>query len=60
MEVCYHADGTRPFLQKNLKTRLQVGEGISLVKSHFHDEGMEFSNVGAVHTGLVVAIVKTI
>jgi len=48
MEVCYHADGTRPFLQKNLKTRLPAGEGVFLVENHFHDKGMEFSNVRAV------------
>ncbi len=45
------------FLKKDLKTRLPAREGIAMVESHFHDEGMEFGNVQAVHTSLVMAIV---
>jgi len=57
MEIS-NMDGTRLLLQKDLKTGLLAGKGIGMVESHFHDEGMEFGNAGAVHTGLVMSTVK--
>jgi len=58
MEIC-NMDRTRPFLQKDLETRLPARETIAMVEGHFHDESMEFGNARAVHTSLVIAIVKT-
>jgi len=58
IKICY-ANGPRLFLQRDLKTGLPVGEEIAMVESHFHEKGMEFGNVGAVQTGLVMPIVET-
>jgi len=55
MDIC-NMDGTRPFLQKDLKARFPAKGGIAMVEGHFCDEGMEFSNARTVCTSLVVAI----
>jgi len=57
-KIC-NMDGARLFLQKDLKAGLPAREGITMVEGHFLDEGMEFSNARAVHTGLVVTIGRT-
>ncbi len=54
-----NTDSTGFLFQEHLKAGLPAREGVTMVKGHFSNQGMELSDPGAVDTCLVVAIVES-